>query len=206
MRRFRNKKAGIALRAGLIACAVFMASALGTAAIGSEIEETEAAAAVSGAEAAVSETESDFPVDQDVADQVNQALAAMDQSEVAEYAKLIESVLRNPDFQDLLKYEEVRDLLMTLLKNVLSFSEEDPELTAKILETLGVDERAVYVFYEILQTYGENKETIDSIASYLETDEGKQLTNAILENFDQEEINQMLDDFNQMMAQQNAAE
>ena len=137
-----------------------------------------------------------------ISDPVKDAIASMSSEEFAENAQMIESLLRNPDVQELLKYEEVRDLAATLLRDAANFAVEDPDLTGKILETMGVNKNVIFVFYAVLQTIEANKEAKGDFQEFLDSEEGKKLINTLLENLDQETIDQLLVGFNEALVQQ----
>ena len=145
------------------------------------------------------ETELDHTPGLIISGNVEELIASMSSDEIAEYAQMIESILRNPDFQSLLQYEEVRDLAVTLFGNALNFAVEDPGTTQKILETLGLNRGAILLLYEVLGTMEENKKTTDAIQAFLDTKEGQMLTQALLDNLSKEQLDQMLVDLNKAL-------
>lgn len=157
--------------------------------LGQESTETETLAGAIGME--------DYGdlLDEVYTDSMREEVNKMSLEEIIEYTTLIESVVTNPDFQSLLKYEDVRDLVIMLVHNGLDFSEEEPDLTTQILEIMGIDRNVVLVFFALLEARTENKDDIDTIMDYLKTDEGKELIGEITDTFSDEKNQELLKDF-----------
>ena len=121
-------------------------------------------------------------------DDMLKELNGMSAEETEEYIEMLQKVLLNPDFQSLFEYEEVRDLAVTLVKNALQFSSDDPETTNKILETMGVDRRLIILFFAVLQGWQENKDVSNKALEFLATEQGRMLAKMMLESIDQQTI------------------
>lgn len=131
--------------------------------------------------------------------EMKEELASLDMNEIMEYSVMIQKVLTNPDFQSLLQYDEVQRLLSTLMDNALNFAKNDPALTKKILETLGVDEKLVLVFYGVLEAIRSGAVTED-IDRLLQSEEGQALVEIIVQNVKPEQIEMLVDTLNHYIA------
>ena len=201
-----------ALLAGVLLCFVMMLAAVlrdrGMVAFGSEESEGSArteAIAGGGTDSAQTkaavgnETETETEGEDIVSDlqgiagmvltdDMLKELNGMSAEETEEYIEMLQKVLLNPDFQSLFEYEEVRDLAVTLVKNALQFSSDDPETTNKILETMGVDRRLIILFFAVLQGWQENKDVSNKALEFLATEQGRMLAKMMLESIDQQTI------------------
>ena len=210
-----KKIRGIAVLVGALSCALMILSAAGRfslvhaleqvevdAKIDPEDIQTEAAedalidSAVSTVVDALStdETEGMNPV-QLLPEDVRETLNSLDAEEIKSYAIMIDRILKNPDFQELMAYDEVRDLLVTLVHNGLNIAHDDPLMTTKILTTLGVDKRLIVVFFALLEELEGNQEATEALSEFVRSQEGAQLVNRILETLDDETIEKLLEEF-----------
>ena len=122
---------------------------------------------------------------------IQQTLQSLDAEEITEYAIMIERILKNPDFQSMMQYDEVRDLLVTLVHNALDMASEDPILTGKVLETMGVNRNMIIFFYAILEARS-NSEVPEEIENFLLSDKGHELTKLISQTLDPATLDQIL--------------
>ena len=130
---------------------------------------------------------------------VRQTLNSLDPEEITEYAIMIERILKNPDFQSMMQYDEVRDLLVTLVHNALDMATEEPEMTSKVLETLGVNRNLIIFFYAILEARA-NSELPDEIQQFLMSDKGHELMDLISKSIDPETLKQLMDVYQEAMS------
>ena len=201
-----------ALLAGVLLCFVMMLAAVlrdrGMVAFGSEESEGSArteAIAGGGMDSAQTEAAARNEIETEtegegiasdlneiagmvLTDDMLKELNGMSAEETEEYIEMLQKVLLNPDFQSLFEYEEVRDLAVTLVKNALQFSSDDPETTNKILETMGVDRRLIILFFAVLQGWQENKDVSNKALEFLATEQGRMLAKMMLESIDQQTI------------------
>ena len=75
----------------------------------------------------------------------------LDVEELREYYRQFESVIQSDEFQNLIEYEEVRDLITALVDKGVDFAIEDPDLAQKILITAGMDEKIVSLLPLLLE-------------------------------------------------------
>ncbi len=115
--------------------------------------------------------------------------------EIEKYAGQIKKLITNPDFQAIFSYEDVRELAVTLIHNALDFSSSDPNLAEKILETLGVDQKVILLFFTLLYANLEKNNIADSIRTFLDTEEGKELMSELNEMFNDSQVQIMIKDF-----------
>ncbi len=115
--------------------------------------------------------------------------------EIKKYAGQIKKLITNPDFQVIFSYEDVRELAVTLVHNALDFSTSDPNLAEKILETLGVDQKVILLFFTLLYANLEKNNIADSIRTFLDTEEGKELMSELNEIFNDSQVQIMIKDF-----------
>ena len=137
--------------------------------------------------------------DLNLSDDMKNELNSMSREDLLGYIKMIEAVIMNPDFNSLMQYQEVRDLIVTLAGNALDFAEEDPDLTEQILETMGVDRRAVLVFYTLLDARKNNPENVEQIKDFLTNEKSKEIFENVMGMRDEETVAQLADDFNEKL-------
>lgn len=137
--------------------------------------------------------------DLNLSDDMKNELNSMSREDLLGYIKMIEAVIMNPDFNSLMQYQEVRDLIVTLAGNALDFAEEDPDLTEQILETMGVDRRAVLVFYTLLDARKNNPENVEQIKDFLTNEKSKEIFENVMGMLDEETVAQLADDFNEKL-------
>ena len=68
---------------------------------------------------------------------------------------IIREFLESEDVQKVIKvlqYEEVQDLTEISLRRIIDYLNENPEVAKKILVTLGVDEKAVEIVLEFVES------------------------------------------------------
>ena len=73
-------------------------------------------------------------------EELKKLLDEIDLEAIAEAAVLAESVLESDEFRSLISYQEVKELGEVVADRIIDFVVEDPELTGKILITLGLKE------------------------------------------------------------------
>ncbi|MBQ1311531.1 MAG: hypothetical protein IIY55_06750 [Blautia sp.] len=73
--------------------------------------------------------------------ELGQMIRDVDLEELKENMKLVLAVVSSEEFQSLVQYQEVIDLAALLLKKGAETAVTEKELTEKILQTLGLDER-----------------------------------------------------------------
>ena len=134
---------------------------------------------------------------------IQQTLQSLDAEEITEYAIMIERILKNPDFQSMMQYDEVRDLLVTLVHNALDMASEDPILTGKVLETMGVNRNMIIFFYAILEARS-NSEVPEEIENFLLSDKGHELTKLISQTLDPATLDQLLSIYGDALQKYNA--
>lgn len=133
-----------------------------------------------------------------VPEEVMEEINSMSAEDIKEYVIMIEKVVTNPDFQSLMRYDEVQDLVTTLVYNALKFAKDDPELTNKILETAGVDQRAIAVFFVLLNSSENNQNVAEGLKQFLLSEEGHEMVDEIIEQFDPDQIAQMMESLKTM--------
>ena len=128
-------------------------------------------------------------------EEAKETLNSLDAEEISEYAVIIERIVTNPDFQALMKYDEVKDLVVTLTNNALNMAEEEPEMTNKILETMGVNRNVILVFFELLDARSQNQETTAAIRQFLLSENGSRFIDTVLDNLSQETVDKLMETF-----------
>lgn len=212
-RRYAGAAGAVLLSFAVTAC-VFQASGSGRRIYGMEDLEIAAAQGADGEE--LTEAPEDAIIDaathvavgaltedqvQDLSilsllpEEEREALESLNAEQLSEYAVVIERIVTNPDFQSLMKYEEVQDLVVTLTNDALNLAAEEPEMTDQILETLGVNRNVILVFFELMEVLNENQETTAAIRQFLLSEEGRNLIGTVLDNLDQETIDRMTETF-----------
>ena len=135
---------------------------------------------------------------------MQQTLNSLDPDEIAEYAIMIERILKNPDFQSMMQYDEVRDLLVILIRNSLDMAAEEPELTSKVLETMGVNRNLILFFYAVLEA-SSNSEVPGEIQQFLLSDEGHELMGLISKTLDPETMKDLMNVYQEAMSTDSAS-
>ena len=121
--------------------------------------------------------------------EMEDAIASMSVEEIQEKVEAVTELLSSPEVRELLEYEEVRDLAETVLKRVLDLAVNEPELTSKVLETLGVSKEGVYLYLKLSQTGGEAAEVVSRIT---ESEEGRQVLDKAQELASDEKVRSLL--------------
>lgn len=85
-------------------------------------------------------------------DQVDATLDKLDKETIMDYAHTILTVFRSEEFQHLLDYREVQELIKTVIQRSADFVRENGELTAKILKTLGIRENYVRILMKVVES------------------------------------------------------
>ncbi len=132
-------------------------------------------------------------------DEVRDEVMSMSNEELETYAIQIMSIINNPDFQALFEYEDVRDLTVMLMHNALEFAKEDPELTDEILETMGVDRKAILLFFALLDAQENHGDKTDKLLNFIASDTGEELMSSIYESLDDEQTQMLLQSFSKLM-------
>ena len=166
-------------------------------AIENEIAQEEAAkaeTAAADAEAVEAETDEDLKKAEDTLPTVSfedleELIANMDYDEIRENMEVVSVVLKSEEFHNLMQYKEIQDLAFIALKRALKFVAEEQELTIKILETLGFEEKYAYLLYRFLSA---GDETAEELLKFKESKEGQALLRYIEENYDMEELLNLL--------------
>ena len=128
----------------------------------------------------------------DLPENIRKELESLDYKEVSDAVMLIEKILLSDDFQSLFSYDEVRDLTITLIHNSLDFAYQEPELTNRILETLGINRRVILVLYGLLESREQNKYITEGIRLFLESDQGNDLIDLLMKYFNEEDLSLLL--------------
>ena len=128
----------------------------------------------------------------DLPENIRKELESLDYKEVSDAVMLIEKILLSDDFQSLFSYDEVRDLTITLIHNSLDFAYQEPELTNRILETLGINRRVILVLYGLLESREQNKYITEGIRLFLESDKGNDLIDLLMKYFNEEDLSLLL--------------
>ena len=121
--------------------------------------------------------------------EMEDAIASMSVEEIRESLDAVTGLLSSPEVRELLEYEEVRDLAETVLKRMLDLAVNEPELTSKVLETLGVSKEGVYLYLKLSQTGGEAAEVVSRIT---ESEEGRQVLDKAQELASDEKVRSLL--------------
>ncbi len=128
---------------------------------------------------AVSESEAGKLLPEDLVEE----LQSLDPEELAEYVDLAVNVYKSPDFQELMAYDEVRDLAVTLIQNGLNLASDEPKLADMVLQTLGVDRRIIGVFFYLLEAGKERPEIVEEVGKLVHSEEAKQLMSLLIEQY-----------------------
>ncbi len=146
-----------------------------------------------------SESDSSPVLDTVLTDEMREEVMSMSFEELEMYAKQIAAVISNPDFQALFEYEDVRELIVMIIKNSLNFAQEDPDLTSEILETMGVDRGAVIVFFALLDAQQNQDGVTENVLNFVSSEQGAELMSIISESIDDEQTAAMADFFSQLI-------
>ena len=128
---------------------------------------------------AVSESEAGKLLPEDLVEE----FLSLDPEELAEYVDLAVNVYKSPDFQELMAYDEVRDLAVTLIQNGLNLASDEPKLADMVLQTLGVDRRIIGVFFYLLEAGKEHPEIVEEVGKLVHSEEAKQLMSLLIEQY-----------------------
>ena len=121
--------------------------------------------------------------------EMEDTIASMSIEEIRENVETVTNLLSSPEVQDLFQYEEVRDLAETVLERGLELAVNEPEMTSKILETLGVSKEGVYLYLMLTQKGGE---AADLVSQFSESEEGKQILDKVQELASDEQVNSLV--------------
>ena len=212
--RNRMKQKAAAFAVGVLTCTLLLGTAAGDCGMVFALEQAEADAAAEGLqdEPLTEAAEDAFlgevthgvidalsTKDADSAnpllllpEDVRQTLNSLDAEEITSYVIMIDRILKNPDFQSMMQYDEVRDLIVTLVHNGLNMAQEEPEMTTKILTTLGVDKRIIAIFFVILQERAGNPEAAEMLSEFMKSEEGAQMINQVLQILDTETVEKLM--------------
>ena len=81
-----------------------------------------------------------------------------------EYLELIMAIAVSEEFQDLMKYEEVQELVKEVLCRIIQFAYEDRDLTEEILRTAGVNDTGIQLVMLLVDaTKGEEDKILEII-------------------------------------------
>ena len=100
----------------------------------------------------------------------------LDVEELREYYRQFESVIQSDEFQNLIEYEEVRDLITALVDKGVDFAIEDPDLAQKILITAGMDEKIVSLLPLLLEKGSKAGEALEA---FKQSEEGKAILDSL---------------------------
>ncbi len=159
----------------------------GTAGAASTVSEAgtaalETAASESGAALSKEQPSSGLP---ELPFDLDSVLSDEQLQELTKNLDAIIALLSSEELQSLLKYEEVQDLLVTIIDKAMSFTQEEPELFAKILNALDLDETYVKLIMSALSVLQKARNNLEV---YLESEEGQQLQGAVRSILDKPEI------------------
>ena len=159
----------------------------GTAGAASTVSEAgtaalETAASESGAALSKEQPSSGLP---ELPFDLDSVLSDEQLQELTKNLDAIIALLSSEELQSLLKYEEVQDLLVTIIDKAMSFTQEEPELFAKILNALDLDETYVKLIMSALSVLQKARNNLEA---YLESGEGQQLQGAVRSILDKPEI------------------
>lgn len=121
--------------------------------------------------------------------EMEDTIASMSIEEIRENVETVTNLLSSPEVQDLFQYEEVRDLAETVLERGLELAVNEPEMTSKILESLGVSKEGVYLYLMLTQKGGE---AADLVSQFSESEEGKQILEKVQELASDEQVNSLV--------------
>ena len=109
-----------------------------------------------------------------------ETLSGVDIEKVKEDLTVIEKVVESEDFQYLIAYPQVRELILMTTEKLYHFVLEEPELTAKVCATLGVDEKSVLIGLEIANYLNDNKDEISQLVANMDSGELKMAAESLL--------------------------
>ncbi len=136
-----------------------------------EREHTDADSAASGAESLPPAEEGLLYAVVDGTSDIAGSLAGVDEEELKANLRAVLKVVQSEDFQSLLSYQEVKELVYLIIDKTARFIQAEPELMEEILVTAGLNERFVGPVMIALNTLSEKKVSLDA---YLDTEVGKQ--------------------------------
>ncbi len=136
----------------------------------SEAESDAAGGADSGQ---IRETESGTDTEESYAVDIGDSSFVIDQEAVEKDIEAIRKLFTSADFQHLISYQEVRDLAQYIFTRALDFVRNEPNLAAKVLEALGLDQKLTPVIIEAAALVSK---TGEELTEYLESEEGQKIS------------------------------
>ena len=89
----------------------------------------------------------------------------IDYDELEKDLTAVLKVLESEDFQHLMSYQEMQDLIVVLLDKMEDFAIDDPDLVAKICVKLGVSEDLAGLLPPLIREYEYSKEDLEKLIS-----------------------------------------
>ena len=111
-------------------------------------------------ESITDETEMDMGL---TAQDVTEYLEGIDYDELEKDLTAILAVVESEDFQHLMSYQEMQDLVIVLLDRMEDFAIEDPDLVAKICVALGLQEKFARLIPPLIKEYDYSKEDLEAL-------------------------------------------
>ena len=113
----------------------------------------------------------------------------LDFNGILETLQWVNNLINSEEFESLIKYPEVKDLIKILIERGYNFMLEDEDLSRKILDTAGLSESEIYVVMLILSMSDEER---DVIIALLESEQGQEALAYISENADEDTMLELL--------------
>ena len=93
-----------------------------------------------------------IPISNEDLDALKQKIDNIDMDKLKADLRAVTVLLKSEEFQHLLSYEEVQDLLKMILMKARNFLYEEPDLSEKILETIGLEETYAKIILQMTNT------------------------------------------------------
>ena len=177
-------------------CAPFAASSDAESMVSSAAESMASSAAESMASSNAESTAS-FDAESGssgIVDDAVNAVENIDVEAVKENLNVVLKVISSEDFQSLLSYKEVTELIATIFEKAANFVQTEPELTKKIMITAGLDERYAGPVMMAINAIISGGEKVESEMNSDEVQQAVAIANKMLTDPDVRELlNQITD-------------
>ena len=113
---------------------------------------------------------------------VTEFLEGIDYEELEKNLKAILAMVQSEDFQSLMSYQEMQDLVIVAMDRIETFALEDPELVAKICVALGLQEKFASLIPSLIREYDYSREDLEVLLTGDESKERRSVALILLQH------------------------